>query len=67
MRNKEIHTANDRRELAKIIMKRMENEPDYLKTLHRQLGHTNITATNYENIIAAHIRNEDTENSNSMK
>jgi hypothetical protein len=56
MRNKEIQIANDRREMAKRIIKRMKNDLEHLKSFLGQLGHKNSTDSNYEKIIAAHIK-----------
>ncbi|MES3708629.1 hypothetical protein QC590_10335 [Pseudomonas putida] len=59
MSNREERTAEDRREMAKVILRILRKNPEGFKSFLNHLGHQNITTSHHVDLVAAHLKNKE--------
>ncbi|HDS1739686.1 hypothetical protein NPS49_09260 [Pseudomonas putida] len=59
MSNREERTAENRREMLKVFLRRLKNDPKAFKSFLKQLGHQHITTSYHVKMVETHLRNDE--------
>jgi len=59
MSNREERTAENRREMAKFILRRLKDNPEAFKSFLNQLGHKHLTTSYHVKMVEPHLRNDE--------